>query len=519
MRKLAGLVLLIPGSLTAQATLTTHYAANYFISSTTGGVYFDLVAYHDLSLDRIDLNLLSPPGTAARVEIYVRPLTWAGHVEGNVDWVLAAAGTALAAGIQQPSPCVLSRPVGLAAGGYGIAIRIAGAIPGLAFGGTATAFGNNDLRLSGSGAAAEFLASTPLHGRVFSGSLHYTLGGGPYRTATATERGAGCGLRARSFHEAFAATTFDLANHRLLLLPNANGGYDVVQANSGPITLAPNATSLGLTRGSVVNVTLPGPVPFPGGTTQRLAVIADGRVMLDGLNLGWPLPVMPGTLFSAYPTIAAAWQDYAPAGNANVYVATDAIANATTLTWWQVPVHGAPGTSNTFALTLRGDGTIDLAFATVDNPTSTLVCGFAAAAPALDPGPRDLSAAQFFSTRNDEPDLSLDAEGRPVLGTATRLWVRDIGSPAAAAAIGFAWPIATAVDLTPFGAPSCHLYLDPAATGWHAIGTARTFAFTIPPMAALLGVMFETQAAASRPSANALGLVTSNTVLLTVGSV
>ena len=59
-------VLLAAGSLPAQSVLTTHFSANYHLASLDGGVYFDVTVQNALHLDRLDLNLASPPGTAAR---------------------------------------------------------------------------------------------------------------------------------------------------------------------------------------------------------------------------------------------------------------------------------------------------------------------------------------------------------------------------------------------------------------------------------------------------------------------
>ncbi|MCA8977868.1 MAG: hypothetical protein KDC98_24290, partial [Planctomycetes bacterium] len=75
-----------------------------------------------------------------------------------------------------------------------------------------------------------------------------------------------------------------------------------------------------------------------------------------------------------------------------------------------------------------------------------------------------------------------------------------------------------AIALDPFGAPECSLYLDPTAPHWRGVGGTDELTAAIPSRPALLGQRFTAQAAAWTPGANALGLVTSNAMALTIGS-
>ncbi|MDO8349286.1 MAG: hypothetical protein Q7T30_03545, partial [Planctomycetota bacterium] len=141
------LLLTFGASLPAQSVLTTSYASTHYLSSLDGGVYFDLTVHTGLHLDRLDINLLSPPGTPGTVEVFVRPGTWGGNVTGTADWVLAASGPVVAAGSDLPTPCLLSSPIGLPPGTHGIALHVRGAMPLYTFAFQPRSFANADLRL------------------------------------------------------------------------------------------------------------------------------------------------------------------------------------------------------------------------------------------------------------------------------------------------------------------------------------------------------------------------------------
>lgn len=79
---------------------------------------------------------------------------------------------------------------------------------------------------------------------------------------------------------------------------------------------------------------------------------------------------------------------------------------------------------------------------------------------------------------------------------------------------------ATDLDLTPVGAPGNRAYVAPIASLGHAVdvrGFTRQVV-AVPASAVLLGVSVSLQWAAISPSANALGVVTSNALDLTIGS-
>lgn len=515
MRFHLGAALLLSSHLLAQ-TLTTSYPANYFLASLDGAVYFDLVVPQTLQLDAFDLNLYSPLGTNGAVDVYVRPGSWVDHTTTRGDWTLAAHGNVTSAGPQLPTACALSSPIGLPPGTYGIALHHRGVMPVYHYAFGLRTHANGDLTLVGGGSSMLAFGGQQFFSRVFSGAVHYTLGGGPFSLATVQTHGAGCHRRASSFYEHFLPGTLDLAGTRLVLTPNGVGGYDVQRSSSGAITLPANAQNLDLVRGSAAFVPLGNALAFPGGSSSSLLVLPDGRVYLTSEGLLGSSTVSPSvhTLLSGRATIAANWQDYAPNGADNVYTSVDPVTGALTITWWQLPLFSGPNNvRNTFALTLHDGGVFELRLSAAANPTDACVVGFSPGNAARDGGATDLSAATSFSTANDDEGLGLLAIGRPVLGTTTTLRATNT-APHAFVAMLLGWQtLVQGIELGALGAAGCELFLDPATMT--TVGLAGDeLPFAVPPAPFLLGVTLHAQAADF-----AAALRTSNALTLTIGSV
>jgi hypothetical protein len=517
------IVLLLAAGLAAQSPLVSPFARDYFLASLDGGFYFDIVVRHELQLDRIDLDLFSQSG-AGTVDVFLRPGSWFGHVQGTGDWVHAASASVTSLGQSQPAPCVLSTPIGLPPGEYALALHVQNLMPAYTMSLVPQSFGNGDLTVGAGGATLQFLAGTPYYYRLFSGALHYTPGGGPFHVATVEPFGSGCRQGARSFYEAFAPGTLDLGGQRLLLTPNAAGGYDVARSAAPAIALPANAVNLGLLRNGAAFVTLPASLVFPGGSTSTLRVHADGHVALTDRGLLAPQAAQPfpAALFAQDAQVAVACMDLAPQGSDNVYAAADAVTGAVTVVWWNVHANGATsGNGSTFSFTARTDGSLELCYGTVSNPTLPCLAGFGAGLGARDPGPRDLSLAAAFSTQTDDPGLGLVATGRPVLGTVTMLSLTDRPATAGLGALLLGWNrLPTPMDLATIGAPGCQLFVDPANASWLSLGSATQIAVSVPNEAHLLGLSCQVQAAAwSAAAVTASGIVASNALTLTLGRV
>jgi hypothetical protein len=519
----SAIVLFLGAGLAAQSTLVSPFTRDFFLSSLDGGYYFDLVVRNELRLDRIDLDLFSQYGLQGTVDVYVRPGSWFGNVQGNGDWVRAATAAVTSLGWSQPAPCVLSTPIGLPVGEYALALHVQNLMPAYTQSAAPLSFGNTDLTVGPGGATLQFLQGAPYYWRLFSGALHYTPGGGPYHVATVESHGQGCHQGARSFYEAFAPGNLDLQHQRLRLVPNAAGGYDVTRGAAVPLTLPAGAVNLNLAQNGAAFVPLPTALFFPGGSTATLRVHADGHVALTDRGLLGPAPAQPtpAALFAQDAQVAVACMDLVPGGNDNVYAASDAITGDVTVVWWNVRDSNASTVGNTFAFTARADGSLELAYGNVANPSLPCLVGFGAGLGARDPGPRDLSQIAAFQTQADDPGLGLIATGRPVLGTTTTLSLADRPAQAAFGALLCGWQRLTPpMDLAGFGAAGCQLYVDPSQASWLALGSASTLGLAIPNDPRLLGLSCEVQSAAWSPATvTAPGLVASNALTLTIGRV
>jgi hypothetical protein len=508
--------------LAAQASLTTTFDGAWYLASSLGGVYFDLTVLHDLQLERLDLNLLAPAGAPVAVDVFVRPGTWREHVRERGDWVRLAHGNATAAGAGRPTVCVLDAPIGLPPGGCSVALHVQGAMPIYTWAFGPRTFASADLALTAGGSAQHFLASEPFVWRVWNGTLHYARGGGPFAMAVAEPYGAGCGAAARSFYEWFAPGGLDLAHQSFALRPNAAGGFDVARGPAVPVVLPNGAQNLGLLRGGAAFVPLATPIAGPAGPLANVLVLADGRVLLTDRGLLGAASGAPGpaALFADAPMLVPAWLDLAPVGARNVYAVQDAGTGATTIVWWDVPAHGDPAAlGNTFACVLHADGRIDFHLGAIANPVGAVLVGIGGGRGALDPGPRDLSAASAFATGADVRGMELRVEGRPVLGTTTTMSLGHVPPAAAATFLVAGWSAeAGGVDLRPYGAPGCRLHVGIGDSAFVPLAPAGVAALAVPSAPALVGASLFVQGAAVVVTAAGPGGVVTSARALTVGT-
>lgn len=515
--------LLLMAAASAQNALSTNWTANAFLNSHDGAVYFDLTAGKAIEIYELDVNLFSPLGTKGEIEVWIRPDQFLGHTEANIDWMHAASGTVFAAGLQQPTRCVLDRPVALPVGSYGVALRHRDVKPAYVQSVVWQTFGTSDLRLTGGASALMHLGSSIFAPRIFSGTLRYRDTTAPHAVARAERFGERCQQGARSFYELFPAGTFDLDHQRLQLLPNAVGGYDVVRGPTPNITLPQNATNLGLTPGSAAFVQLTAPLQHPAGTTSRVLVFADGRVVLKNAGLLALPPVPdPAELFRGGAALLVAnWCALAPHGARNVYTATTP-TGATRIIYWDVPAANVSAPGRTFEIVVHPDNRLEIAWNLGGSPAGNGDClvGYGVGDGGRDPGPFDLTSAATFVTRTDHPGLGQQPIGRPVVGERVRVDLTDVRHDTIASALVFGWHSAAhATELSAVGAPGCYQHVAGTGMTQLGLGTASSALLAIPPAPTLLGVAFTTQAVSWSPAVNALGLVASNGVRWTIGDV
>jgi hypothetical protein len=96
--------------------------------SIGGAVYFDLTTTQSITLGGLNTNFTAAAGTPVGLSVYTTPGTYVGNTTNAAVWTLVAMddGTAVAAGINQPTAITFASPLNLAPGTYGIALVASG---------------------------------------------------------------------------------------------------------------------------------------------------------------------------------------------------------------------------------------------------------------------------------------------------------------------------------------------------------------------------------------------------------
>ncbi|MBX3464144.1 MAG: hypothetical protein KF830_13300 [Planctomycetes bacterium] len=336
--------------------------------------------------------------------------------------------------------------------------------------------------------------------------------------ANRTPVGAPCGQCTGTAYQLFPNSgQFDL-NGGSMTLTLDNGAYTVTGA---PVAFVPAAgTNLGLGLSQQTNVTLPFPLPYPGGSTTQLQVCSPGYVSPGTPN---PMQLAPSALLllQGQPRWAVAWSLFAPnaASAANVWY--DASPTRAILTWNNVPFIAGPGTS-TFQIQLFPNGTVHLVWPSIASSSFATMVGWSPGGNGTDPGSTDLSVAlsspqQLCAAPFD--GLSLDLSANPVIGT-TYQW-RIAGIPANTGWGALLWSLQRAVppvDLTGLGMPGCYAHLlAPETVLFASPGSTQQVPQTIPNATSLVGLEVVGQAVTYNPPLTPFGLVASNGLVLLLG--
>lgn len=339
--------------------------------------------------------------------------------------------------------------------------------------------------------------------------------------AAAIPYGEGCIDEASaSVYETFPPGTVDLSNSTLQFIPTTNfEGYAVLYQAGAPQWFTPTSGNLGLLDEQVSAAQPLGfTLSYPGGSTNDVYISSNGFVL--GQPGGTP-QCCNGTaagLINGLPRWSALWNDLNPAAGGTVHFDIDPVTQDAIVTFDQVPEFGQ-ATTNTFQVVFTTAGNVEMRFQACQINTGTTLTGWSPGGGVGDPGAVDLSAITApVITSPDKIALRHCSDLRPVTGNAVALRTEPIPASLQFVVTVFGLIESTnGIDLTAIGAPGCFQYVStdavlftPPAAG------AATAVLNVPNDPNLAGVEIKTQGAMLAPGYNALGVVTSNAVRLTI---
>jgi hypothetical protein len=350
----------------------------------------------------------------------------------------------------------------------------------------------------------------------------YVAPAGP-GVATNTTLGAGCIRSYASLYENFAAaTSFDLANSSMSLLPTG-GGYLALPGIAAFVPPTAAATAVAIGGNVEQTVTLSSPLTFPGGSTSALTVCSNGYVSVASGN-GVAITPAVNTMLAFPRTAWGDWHDFAPTGGANGNVRFEQVGTLSIVTWDAVR-DATSTTPSTWQLQFdRSSGIVHYVWQTMSLLGNGHLVFFSPGGANLDPGSTDLSAALptgLVTTGSvDIAPLTLTASTRPVTGTSWNLATGNIppSGVLGVEVLGLADPGLN--DLAFLGLPGCGLRasLD-LLTAYPVTGATHSYSLAIPNNTAFVGIsLFTTGAVFQVPPMNAFGAITANGIQGTIGN-
>jgi hypothetical protein len=165
-------------------------------------------------------------------------------------------------------------------------------------------------------------------------------------------------------------------------------------------------------------------------------------------------------------------------------------------------------------------GNVNIVFGSVSANGAAWLVGYSTGGANLDPGSISFATALPIVTGPDISALALSAAPAPVIGTTMVYTIGNIPATAPVSALlislGQVFP---GIDLGFLGAPGCLQLIDlTSAAKIFLIGTPTiTYSIAVPAVPSLAGLPLNAQAASLDPTANTLGVITSNGIHSVVG--
>lgn len=346
----------LAASAAAQSPLTTLFAGPN--GSGSGAVVFVniTVTVPSITINRIDVNSNAAAGTRGRIRVWqtIPSVTFFSGSEQNfANWTVLAEGSVTAAGLDLPSTCCFSQPFTLtsAMGQRGYAIEHIGIGARYTNGtGTNQTYTNGEMTLFAGVAASNgsFADQTILGGdvslpyavallgggaaRVFNGAFHYAVGSSAPVCSFSDRVGLACG---GGFGSSFnidatpAQAAAKLQGKTLMMVPNANGAYDVTTMPAIP--LVPYAGHAALSGWAS---TITGATPTDDGevTTPCTPFLTPLGASVSSLTIHTNGMVSSGSNLAALDVLVGGGDDWAVTTTA-MFTATGPLPNPTWLFW------------------------------------------------------------------------------------------------------------------------------------------------------------------------------------------
>lgn len=498
-------------------------------------------------------------GNTTTVNIYTCPTGWGGNQmilpsAPASPWTLRGTATLTIVAWPASSPMVLTSPITLPAGSYGLMLETTPTTTGLNPGPLHSLYSTTTLVSSDQFITLQNQAH---QGQAFVsglaiGNINLTI---TYTAAAPSGHsvpfGSGCYFNPQAFYEDRPASTspVPLANTSMQWF-NLGNRY-LVTSPTPPLTIVP-PTSPNLTAGAfgasssaswddalTTPITLPFTFNYPSGSTSTITISSNGCIYLAAVtgatfqDCGAMYNVL-SVLRDKPARLCPFWCDLdmdlaSTSGGGTLHYEVDPAATPqwVRISWMNVPEWptGPTGTLNTMQLTLHVSGNVDIAYGTLANVSvanlNDAITGWTPGNGANLPAPiANIAAAIPFQGGDGSVPPILSLSARPVIGTTTSFVTSNLtpGTLFVFLVMGFGHTGANGIDLSSIGMPNCRQYIQPfTSVLLPVVGGTASAPLGIPNNASYQNVMVFGQSAPITAGLNAAGILTSNGLCVRAG--
>lgn len=513
------------------------------------GFFMDMTVTNAITLQGLSFPSYTPVEQAFTVEFYTTNPglgTYVGNETLQSNWTLrATASSRIPVAPTAPNVC-FGAGIQLNPGTFGVAILVRNANNLFSNLGPQT-IANADLSVTVGAVSAQAFAVAPSSYGTntfhFNGTLFYAPGLVTSSCATSATVGRGCNNVGGSFYQRWTdnqSMSAALTNRNLQLL-NIGAGYVLSPGTSPWIAPTAAATSLPASNNGEVVVPLPSPMNYPGGTTSQLVINTDGHISsasnlpFPGINYGF-MPYVDGMLNAANPIWAVCWHNFNTTELGSGLVKWEVVGNLLVVTWDNV--ESLPGNSTAQTPNpCRFQAQFDLASGNVSYLYQSMttvggsqsyddtIVGWSPGGPSPNFGPINVATlSTLLLPATETLGLKVAASVAPVFGATIDFTTSNTSN--VGIGVNFLSPVplpGPGLDLSILGAPGCFAHVDLNAAIGNLISNVPglpplTVSLPVPNSPAVAGVTLGSQSVWLDPLANALGLLTSNASVITIGA-